>query len=203
MQKFYLEWLNRESARTLPETRVSRLFEADIVAGIMFYRHDFQGFLEIGCGAALPALTIRALGGTEVNAFDVNLETVIKAREMARKAGVDLSISCRDFDFNDWPGGGHWMWIAVKPRDAAGGDALLERIVARGISQRVGLGLVPRYGPERNDGDYGQRCAGLAERLRNRGYAVNTRRLVSDLPLVGIVAIPGEVGGNQVTETFG
>jgi len=96
------------------------------------------------------------------------------------------------------------MWIAVKPRDAAGGDALLERIVARGILKRVGLGLVPRYGPERNDGDYGQRCASLVDRLKNLGYQVSFRRLVEDLPLVGIVAIPGRSGdGQAVTETFG
>ena len=203
MRAFYLDWLRRETGREIPEISVNRLIEADVIAGLQFCRAEFQGFLEIGCGAALPSLTIRSLGRSHVRAFDVNLEMVAKARGMARAAGVSLSVSCRDFDFHQWPGGGSWMWIAVKPRDPIGGDAFMQRIVARGMSQGVGLGLVPRYGPERNAGDYKQRCANLAERLKNRGYAVTVRRLEKDLPLVGILAIPGETGGNRVTETSG
>lgn len=194
MIRLYHCWLEDSLNRAVTAHWVLQLLDADAMLALHVARSSVSRFVEIGCGAAIPAIAIARLGGRHVSAFDVNLDMVRLARKMANLASVDVALECRDFHYVRLPGGKDWIWIAVKPRGVDGKKRLVERIVTKGIERETGLALVPAFGPEADPVAYRRSCEKMVCRLRNRGYGVTTRRLSPWFPLQGIVALPDGSG---------
>ena len=188
----YREWLQGDLRQNVDESRVSELMEADVMFGKRIFAGGFSDFLEIGCGLALPALTLKCLGGGYVWAFDLNLRIVGFAQRMSRAAGQKIRLECRDFRYSRFPSAENTIWFANKPWGADGGDSLLWEILARAVKKRVSLALVPRIGPEESHGDYKCRCRRVTDRLVMSGYSTDSGKLHPRMPLNWILARPPE-----------
>ncbi|MBN1197379.1 MAG: class I SAM-dependent methyltransferase [Candidatus Aminicenantes bacterium] len=173
---------------------VLQLMDADAMLAIHILRNPTSRFIEIGCGAAIPAIVLARLGRRDVSAFDASLEMVRLARKMVNLAGVKIELACRDFYYCPLCGGKDWIWIAAKPRGADGQKKLLDHIIARGILRKTGLALVPAYGPDPDPRAYRRVCDEVSGRLQSCGYGVTMRRLSTCFPLQGIIALPAESG---------
>ncbi len=195
--RIYRLWLEDHLKRPIPADWVGRLMDADARLAASAFRNPVYRCVEIGCGAAIPAIVAARLGAKEVIAFDVSAEMVRLARRMAIYAGAEVHPLCRDFDDFQLPGGTEWMWIAVKPRDNAARGNLLERILEKGIRMKTSLALVPAFGPGTGIVNYRSGCDQAVNRLRTCGYTVHVERLAADFPLRGIVAQPLAAGGGE------
>ena len=188
----YREWLQGDLGKSVDESRVSELMEADVMLGKRIYDGGFSDFLEIGCGLAIPAITVKRLGGANVRAFDVNLRIVDFARRMINAAGQKIQLECRDFSYSRFNLAKNTIWFANKPRSVDGGDDLVWEIMERVVKKGVSLALVPRIGSEESHGNYQSRCHRVTERLRMSGYATDSGQLHPRMPLWWIMARPTE-----------
>ena len=121
----YREWLQDDLSKSVDESQFCELLEADALFGKRIYDGGFSDFLEIGCGLAIPAITVKCLGGGNVGAIDVNLRIMGFALRMSHVAGQNIQLECRDFRYSRFSLAKNTIWFANKPRGADGGDDLL------------------------------------------------------------------------------
>ena len=89
-----------------PETATEELLLALLEVGVRFGERLSKvkpnGFIEIGCGLAIPSLTLAKLGNREVKAVDIDSIVLSLCEHLTKKLGCFLEFQCRDI-FDDRP----------------------------------------------------------------------------------------------------
>ena len=57
---------------------------------------NLNGFVEIGCGLAIPSLTLARLGHTGGKAIDIDPQVLACAEDLRNRLGCKLEIQCCD-----------------------------------------------------------------------------------------------------------
>jgi len=91
------------------------LLEIGVRFGERLSQYQTNGYVEIGCGLAIPSLTLAKLGCSDILAIDIDPKVVAKAEAIKEKVGCDFEIRCADV-FEDRPKlQNGQMLIAEKP----------------------------------------------------------------------------------------
>jgi len=91
------------------------LLEISVKFGERLSNYLTSGFVEIGCGMAIPSLTLAKLGRPDVLAIDVDSEIIAKAEAIKERVGCELEIRCADVFKNRPKLQKGQMLIAEKP----------------------------------------------------------------------------------------
>ena len=141
--------------------------EISVLLGALVAYHKPAAFVEIGCGLAIPSLTLVKMGITSGNAFDIE-HRVHWGRELASDLG--LTLECIERDFYQWdadlPKG--TFLIADKPGSVKKNDNKMESDIVRlAIKLSLNIALIPYLGKSKH---ILRRCAEYARKLNLSQY---------------------------------
>jgi len=187
----YKDFLASTGARAVnSEDTLLALLEVGVRFGERISRLHVNGFVEIGCGMAIPSLALARLGHTKGRAIDVDPEVLARAEDLKRRLGCELKIECRDV-FEDRPE----LWngdllIAEKPASYKKNVLEVEYNIANWCKiEGHDLAMIPSYLPEDTPARHSERCGTYERKLRQVGFKVENRRVCEPLPFRWIIAI--------------
>ncbi|RKY08975.1 MAG: hypothetical protein DRP65_08395 [Planctomycetota bacterium] len=165
------------------------LLEISVKFGERLSNYLTSGFVEIGCGMAIPSLTLAKLGRPDVLAIDVDSEIIAKAEAIKEKVGCDLEIRCADV-FKDRPKlQKGQMLIAEKPASYKKNTLEVEYNISNWCKiEGYNFAIIPMFLTTDTRGLYFQRCAKYEKKLRQTGFKVENKRVVNELPIRWLIA---------------
>jgi len=165
------------------------LLEVGVRFGERISQLHLNGFVEIGCGMAIPSLTLAKLGHTKGTAIDVDPKILAGAEDLKRRLGCDLEIECRDV-FGDRPELRNGdLLIAEKPASYKRNVLEVEYTIANWCKiEGHDLAMIPSYLHEDTPTSHSERCETYKRKLRQVGFKVENRRVHEQLPFRWIIA---------------
>jgi len=173
------------------------LLEIGIRFGERLSQYQTNGYVEIGCGLAIPSLTIAKLGRppweslrTDVLAIDIDPKVVAKAEAIKEKVGCDFEIRCADV-FKDRPKlQKGQMLIAEKPASYKKNTLEVEYIISNWCKiEGHNFAIIPTFLGTDTPDSYSERCAKYEKKLRQVGFKVENKQAVDELPVRWLIAV--------------
>ena len=147
--------------------------EKDVRIAKAIAEHEPEHFIEIGCGLAIPSLTLTKLGYSG-EAFDIGRGWFPYIDALKERLELDLKVD--EIDFFDWepnlPEG--TFLIAEEPRENRGRN-LEEGVLELAIKQGLNLAMIPVIKGTEKERSY--RDQEIADRLSSEGYNTEIMRL--------------------------
>ena len=187
----YKNFVYSTGARAATEKLLLTLLEVGVRFGERLSRLHPDGFVEIGCGLAIPSLTLAKLGHTGGRAVDIDPKVLSYAEDMSDRLGLGcaLEFQCRDV-FVDRPKlqKGELL-IAEKPASYKKNILEVEYNIRNWCTiEGHNLAVIPSF----MDGDdlisYSLRCEKHEKKLRQVGFKVDNRQICEQLPFRWLIA---------------
>jgi len=166
------------------------LLEIGVRFGERLSQYQTNGYVEIGCGLAIPSLTIAKLGRPDVLAIDVDPKVVFKAQAIKEDLGCDFEIQCADV-FKDRPKllKGQ-MLIAEKPASYKQNTLEVEYIISNWCKiEGHNFAIIPTFLGTDTPDSYSERCAKYEKKLKQVGFKVENKQAVNELPVRWLIAV--------------
>lgn len=166
------------------------LLEISVKFGERLSNYVTSGFVEIGCGMAIPSLTLAKLGRPDVLAIDVDSEIIAKAEAIKEKVGCDLEIRCADV-FKDRPKLREGqMLIAEKPASYKKNTLEIEYNISNWCKiEGYNFAIIPMFLTADTRDSYFERCAKYEKKLRQTGFKVENKQACEELPVRWLIAV--------------
>lgn len=173
-------WLSASFDHTMTDGKLVYYLELGVNLGHLVSQYldkKEQRFIEIGCGLAIPSLTLLKLGFSNGEAFDSHTNSIILGQRLNEDLGLNLEYTIQDFfkwkpKFYERP-----FLIADKPRgseyDRLGNYHFEQSIVDFAIEKDSNLAIVPCKEEDMEEKTYLERCNSYIEVLESKGYQVN------------------------------
>lgn len=185
----YKGFICSAGAQNATEDLLLALLEIGVRFGERLFQVCPDGFVEIGCGLAIPSLTLAKLGNVEGKAIDVDPKVISSAEDLKDRLGCDLEIECRDV-FKNRPGleNGE-MLIAEKPASYKKNILEVEYNIRNWCAiESHNFAMIPSYLGEDTPLLYSERCARYEKKLRQVGFKVENRQACEQLPFRWLIA---------------
>jgi len=165
------------------------LLEISVRFGEALSNYQTNGYVEIGCGLAIPSLTLAKLGCSEVLAIDIDSKIVAQAEQIKERVGCDLEIRCEDV-FKDRPKlQKSAMIIAEKPASYKKNTLEVEYNISNWCKiEGYNFAIIPMFLTTDTRDSYFQRCAKYEKKLRQTGFKVENKQAVDELPVRWLIA---------------
>jgi len=165
------------------------LLEISVKFGERLSNYLTSGFVEIGCGMAIPSLTLAKLGRPDVLAIDIDSEIIAKAEAIKEKVGCDLEIRCADV-FKDRPKLREGqMLIAEKPASYKKNTLEVEYNISNWCKiEGYNFAVIPMFLTTDTRDSYFERCAKYEKKLRQTGFKVENKQACEELPVRWLIA---------------
>ena len=186
----YKNFLSFAESKDVNENLLLILPEIGVKFGERLSRLQLNGFIEIGCGLAIPSLTLAKLGHTEVKALDIDPKALACVEDLKNHLGCELEVQCRDI-FKDKPKlQRDELLIAEKP--ASYKKSVLE--VEFNIRNRCAIeghncALIPSYLGTDTPVSYSERCEKYEKKFKQAGFKVENHQACEQLPFRWLIAI--------------
>jgi len=166
------------------------LLEIGVKFGERLSNYVTSGFVEIGCGMAIPSLTLAKLGRPDVLAIDIDSEIIAKAEAIKEKVGCDLEIRCADV-FKDRPKLREGqMLIAEKPASYKKNALEVEYNISNWCKiEGYNFAIIPMFLTTDTRDSYFERCAKYEKKLRQTGFKVENKQACEELPVRWLIAV--------------
>lgn len=166
------------------------LLEIGVRFGERLSQYHANGYIEIGCGMAIPSLTIAKLGRPDVLAIDIDSEVVAKAETIRDEVGCDFGIRCADV-FRDRPKlQKAQMLIAEKPASYKKNTLEVEYSISNWCKiEGHNFAIIPTFLGTDTPDSYSERCAKYEKKLRQVGFKVENKQACEELPVRWLIAV--------------
>ncbi|RLG28920.1 hypothetical protein DRO03_08600 [Methanosarcinales archaeon] len=189
MLNVYKDFIYSTGSQPVTENLLLALLEIGVRFGERLSRLHPDGFVEIGCGLAIPSLTLATSGHIVGRAVDIDPKVLSYAEDMRDRLGCDLEFQCRDV-FEDRPKlqKGELL-IAEKPASYKKNILEVEYNLRNWCTiEGHNLAVIPSF----MDGDdlisYSLRCEKHGKKLRQVGFKVENRQICEQLPFRWLIA---------------
>ena len=166
------------------------LLEIGVRFGERLSKLKMGGFVEIGCGMAIPSLTLAALGCSNVTAIDIDPKVVAQAEQIREQVGCDFQIQCIDV-FKDRPElRKDQLLIAEKPASYKKNTLEVEYNISNWCKiEGHNFAIIPTFMGDDTLDSYAQRCAKYEKKLKQVGFKVENKQVCEELPLRWLIAV--------------
>jgi len=185
----YKDFIYSTGCSTVNENLLLTLLEVGVRFGERLSRLHPDGSVEIGCGLAIPSLTLAKLGHTEGRAVDIDPTVLSYAEDMRDRLGCDLEFQCRDV-FEDRPTlqKGELL-IAEKPASYKKNILEVEYNIRNWCTiEGHNLAVIPSFMDTDTLISYSERCEKHGKKLRQVGFKVENRQICEQLPFRWLIA---------------
>jgi hypothetical protein len=185
----YIDYINNQIRQKIDNNKLLKLLEIGVLFGERLAYYNFNYYIEIGCGFAIPSLTLAKLGQKDVLAFDLDMFILEKAEKIKNKCQLDFKIKCLDFYFNRPDLKKNGIWLAEKPRannDLYEMESETVKIVKK---SRESLAIIPTIKKNSKLEDYIKSCKTREIQFRDIGYKVENRQILDCFPYRWIIAV--------------
>jgi len=186
----YRQFVSQPGAEAINDKVLLVLLEIGVRFGERLSEYRKTGFVEIGCGLAIPSLTLAKLGCSGVLAIDVDPKVVAKAEAIKEEVGCDFEIRCADV-FEDRPKlQNGQMLIAEKPASYKRNTLEVEYTISNWCKiEGHNFALIPTFLDTDTLDSYGERCAKYEKKLRQNGFKVENKQACDELPVRWLIAV--------------
>ena len=166
------------------------LLEIGVRFGERLSNYRKSGFVEIGCGMAIPSLTLAKLGCSDIRAIDIDSKVVSHAQSIREEVGCDFQIQCADV-FKDRPKlQNGQMLIAEKPASYKKNTLEVEYNISNWCKiEGHNLAMIPTFLTSDTLDSYSERCAKYEKRLRQCGFKVENKQACDELPVRWLIVV--------------
>lgn len=166
------------------------LLEISVRFGERLLRFQKSGFVEIGCGMAVPSLTLAKLGCCDLIAIDIDPKVVSRAESIRERVGCDFQIQCADV-FKDRPKlQERQMLIAEKPASYKKNTLEVEYNISNWSKiEGHNFAIIPTFLGTDTPDLYSERCAKYEKKLRQVGFKVENKQACEELPVRWLIAV--------------
>ena len=148
-----------------------------------------NGFVEIGCGLAIPSLTLAKLGCTGGKAIDIDPKVLSIVEDLKDRLECDLEIQCCDIFKNRPELKKGELLIAEKPASYKKNILEVEYNIANWCKiEGHNMAIIPSYLNEDTLSSYSERCAKYEKKLKQTGFKVENRQIYEYLPFRWLIA---------------
>ena len=149
-----------------------------------------DGFVEIGCGLAIPSLTLARLGRTGVRAIDIDHKVLACAEDLKNRLGCELEIQCSDIFENRPELQKGELLIAEKPASYKKSILEVEYNIRNWCAiEGHNLALIPSYMGTDTVASYSEKCEKYEKKLKQVGFKVENKQICEPLPFRWLIAI--------------
>ena len=185
----YRGFLSSGGTRKLGEQVLLSLLEIGVRFGERLSRLPLSGFVEIGCGLAIPSLTLTKLGCSNVRSIDIDPNILSLAVDLKDRLGCIVELQCDDIFENRPKLEEDEMVIAEKPASYKKNTLEVEYIIANWCKiERHNIAMIPSYLNGDTPTSYTERCAKYDKKYRQVGFKVENKQICEDLPLRWLIA---------------
>jgi len=186
----YRQFVSRPGAEAINDKVLLVLLEIGVRFGERLSEYRKTGFVEIGCGLAIPSLTLAKLGCSDILAIDIDPKVVSAAEAIREEVGCDCEIRCADV-FKDRPQlQNGQMLIAEKPASYKENTLEVEYTISNWCRiEGHDFAIIPTFLDTDTLDSYSERCAKYEKKLRQNGFKVENKQACDELPVRWLVAV--------------
>ncbi|MBW2632462.1 MAG: hypothetical protein JRC90_12045 [Deltaproteobacteria bacterium] len=183
----YKDFLSSTGSRN--ESLILILLEVGVKFGERLSQLSLNGFVEIGCGLAIPSLALAKLGRTGVRAIDVDPKVIACVEDLKNHLGCEMEVQCRDI-FEDRPKLQRGeLLIAEKPASYKKSILEVEYNIRNWCAiEGHNCALIPSYMGTDTVTSYSERCEKYEKKLKQVGFKVENQQICEQLPFRWIIA---------------
>jgi len=149
-----------------------------------------NGFVEIGCGLAIPSLTLARVGNPGGKAVDIDPKVLSRAEHIRNRLGCNLDLQCSDVFENRPKLHKGELLIAEKPASYKKNTLEVEYNIRNWCAiEGHSFALVPSYINGDTPASYSQRCEKYERKLKQVGFKVENQQICEQLPFRWLIAI--------------
>jgi len=170
------------------EVLLLTLLEIGVRFGERLSELHMNGFIEIGCGLAIPSLTLAKLGKSG-RAVDVDSEVLIYVQNLKNHLGCNLKVECRDIFENRPKLKKRELLIAEKPASYKKNILEVEYNITNWCKiEGHNFAMIPSYLKEDTLISYSERCAKYEKNFKRVGFKVENNQVCENLPFRCLIA---------------
>lgn len=186
----YKDFICPQGSASVNEKLPLILLEIGVRFGERLSKVQMNGFVEVGCGMAIPSLTMAKLGCSGGIAIDIDPKIVARAEDIKEQLGCDLEIRCDDIFTNRPQLEDGQLLIAEKPASYKKNTLEVEYNISNWCKiEGHNFAIIPSFMGTDTLDSYAQRCVKYEKRLRQVGFNVENEQACEELPLRWIIAI--------------
>lgn len=186
----YKNFLSSAGSQDANETLLLVLLEIGVRFGERLSRLQLNGFVEIGCGLAIPSLTLTKLGHTGGKAIDMDPKALACAEDLKNRLELELAVQCSDI-FKDRPKLQRGeLLIAEKPASYKKSILEVEYNIRNWCAiEGHNCALIPSYMDTDTLTSYSERCEKYEKKFKQAGFKVENHQACEQLPFRWLIAI--------------
>jgi len=186
----YKEFLSTIGLRDTNEPLILMLLEIGVEFGERLSRLHLNGFVEIGCGLAIPSLTLAKLGLAGVKAIDIDPKAIACVEDLKNYIGCELEVQCRDILENRPKLQRDELLIAEKPASYKKSILEVEYNIRNWCAiEGHNLAIIPSFLDTDTLTSYSERCEKYGKKFKQVGFKVENRQICEQLPFRWLIAI--------------
>lgn len=186
----YKAFLPSTGSQVANEDLVLTLLEVGVKFGERLSRLYMNRFFEIGCGLAIPSLTLAKLGHTAVTAIDIDPKVLACAEDLKNRLGCELEIQCCDIFENRPKLQRGDLLIAEKPTSYKKSILEVEYNLSNWCKiEGYNFAIIPSYLHTDTVTSYSERCKKYEKKLKQVGFKVENQQVCEQLPFRWLIAI--------------
>ena len=148
-----------------------------------------NGFVEIGCGLAIPSLTLARLGIEGGKAVDVDPKVLSLVKDLTQVLECGLDVQCHDIFENRPELQKGQLLVAEKPASYKKNTLEVEyNLSNRCKIEGHNFAIIPSFLKDDTLEAYAERCGTYEKRLRQVGFKVENRQVIAQLPYRWLIA---------------
>jgi len=166
------------------------LLETGVKFGERLSQLNLNGFIEIGCGLAIPSLTLARLGHTGGKAIDIDPKVLDCVEGLNNRLGCKLEIKCCDIFENRPKLQRGELLIAEKPASYKKSILEVEYNIRNWCAiEGHNFTIIPSYLNTDTVASYYERCGKYEKKLKQAGFKVENQQICAQLPFQWLIAI--------------
>ena len=186
----YKDFLSTICLQDTNDTLILMLLEMGVEFGERLSRLHLNGFVEIGCGLAIPSLTLAKLGRAGVKAIDIDPKVIACAEDLKNYLGCELELQCRDIFENRPKLQGNELLIAEKPASYKKSILEVEYNIRNWCAiEGHNLAIIPSFLDTDTLTSYSERCEKYGKKLKQVGFKVENHQICEQLPFRWLIAV--------------
>ena len=147
------------------------------------------GFVEIGCGLAIPSLTLARLGVEGGMAADVDPKVLSFVMDLTQLLECKLDVECRDVFENRPKLQKGQLLVAEKPASYKKNILEVEYNLSNWCKiEGHNFAIIPSFLKDDTLDSYAERCGSYEKRLHQVGFEVENRKVIDLLPFRWLIA---------------
>ena len=189
ISQVYKNFLHTIGIQIATENLQFALLEIGVRFGKRLSQLNPNRFIEIGCGLAIPSLTLAKLGKSRVKVIDIDPKVLSFVEDLKNRLGCELEIQCSDFFENRPKLQKEELLIAEKPASYKKNILEVEYNISNWCKiEGHNFAMIPSFLNEDTLISYSERCRKYEKKLKQVGFTVENKQVYNQLPFRWLIA---------------